>query len=618
MGGSTVQHKKEITNANTLKDIQYHFNFIPPFYSPALETPELLNSLWSQTKSCYLNNPLPADFKDYLFARLACYCKIPLGLLSHPGLLQPLSINPDELLQIVVNTAPQNTSDTFSQQNIACTSLFSEKNSYLNSWPGYLSEPGQALITGAIQLFIQPQPAMQQQMKFLLEPGWYQQLIHLLSYIKSCHFWIESQPEILFTLRGQLLLLLKENTRRPNDQCAFFWQALRQVEQVCESSPDGQLPLKSVPEATCRDRAGSAFLRHQVFTNKTWIEQLEAIVESITNTQGELVQFNKAACQLMGIQNYTEYMQLTPEQRANLLQLKTLLSLEYQLKATEYINRENEMALTKTITRLNTIKHLLQEKAAAEAKELALRATNQQMDTFLNMACHEIRTPLTTININVQLAQRSIQRIKAKQDLTTEVSKQFTSLQENLDRAHSQIFVLDRLVVDMLDLSRIQANKLEIRFEQADLIPIINTTIRDQRMINPDRIIKVTLPDVTTLPINADPDRIVQVLDNYLSNALKYSPPESEVTVLVQSEGDHVCTSVRDHGPGLSELDQEHIWERFYRVEHIEPTNGNGVSLGIGLFINRTIIERHQGQVGVQSAPGTGSTFWFRLPLLPG
>jgi signal transduction histidine kinase len=104
---------------------------------------------------------------------------------------------------------------------------------------------------------------------------------------------------------------------------------------------------------------------------------------------------------------------------------------------------------------------------------------------------------------------------------------------------------------------------------------------------------------------------------NYLTNALKYSPTEQPVVVGLDVAGQEARVWVRDQGPGLPPEEQARIWERFHRVKGIEVQSGTGVGLGLGLHICQTIIERHQGQVGVESSPGQGSTFWFTLPLAP-
>jgi signal transduction histidine kinase len=123
------------------------------------------------------------------------------------------------------------------------------------------------------------------------------------------------------------------------------------------------------------------------------------------------------------------------------------------------------------------------------------------------------------------------------------------------------------------------------------------------------------LPIEQEVSVFADVGRLVQVVTNYLTNALKYSPADQPIEVRLSIAEQFAQVSVRDEGPGLSLAEQERIWERFYRVPGIEVQSGTGIGLGVGLYLCRTIIEQHDGQVGARSTPGQGSTFWFTLPL---
>ncbi len=126
------------------------------------------------------------------------------------------------------------------------------------------------------------------------------------------------------------------------------------------------------------------------------------------------------------------------------------------------------------------------------------------------------------------------------------------------------------------------------------------------------------IPNVEEVPVIADADRIGQVLTNYLTNAFKYSPADRPVEVCLEIEGQTARVSVCDEGLGLTAQQQEHIWERFHQVEGIEVQSAPVGGLGLGLYICQTFIERHNGQVGVQSVPKVGSSFWFTLPLAVG
>jgi signal transduction histidine kinase/PAS domain-containing protein len=281
---------------------------------------------------------------------------------------------------------------------------------------------------------------------------------------------------------------------------------------------------------------------------------------------------------------------------------------------------DDEIALTKAVAKLGALvierERLLHERANARANELALREANQRMDEFMGIASHEIKTPLTTIKGYVQLVTRRLQNSSRQEHVKLpELQQALTTSAELLERSDVQIARLNRLVNELLDASRIQANKLEFHREPCDLTQIVREAVQNQQYEDAQRPITLELSSIQPLPIFADVDRIGQVVTNYLSNALKYSPPDTPIIVRVALDGQAVRVSVRDEGPGLSVEEQQHIWERFYRVEGIEVQSGSGVGLGLGLHICRTIIERHGGQIGVDSAPGAGSTFWFTLPL---
>lgn len=256
------------------------------------------------------------------------------------------------------------------------------------------------------------------------------------------------------------------------------------------------------------------------------------------------------------------------------------------------------------------------EREEARAKELALRETKERMDEFLSIASHELRTPMTTIKGNIQLAKlrltHSIRDLSAGGD---DLQNNLEEIQIMLDRAEQQVNVQNRLVRDLLDISRIEASQLELRQEWCDLDTIVYEAVENQRIATPTRTIYTELPAGERVPVLADAERIGQVISNCLTNALKYSPADRPVEVRLEKEGKMARVSVRDQGPGLTPSEQERVWERFYRVQGVERQRGFSLGLGLGLHICRAIIEQHQGEVGVESVKGQGSTFWFTLPL---
>jgi signal transduction histidine kinase len=144
---------------------------------------------------------------------------------------------------------------------------------------------------------------------------------------------------------------------------------------------------------------------------------------------------------------------------------------------------------------------------------------------------------------------------------------------------------------------------------------VVREAVEEQRQLHPERTIALDVPSEPRVPVVADAHRLGQVVTNLLTNALKYSPTDRPVEVGLQVHNQQARVWVRDAGPGLPPAEQEHVWERYYRAPGVSVQSGSGIGLGLGLHISRTIIEQHQGQVSVQSAPGQGSTFWFSLPL---
>lgn len=293
----------------------------------------------------------------------------------------------------------------------------------------------------------------------------------------------------------------------------------------------------------------------------------------------------------------------------------------------DIIYTHEEIALVKAIAKLvlQVIERvrLLNEWTTARANELALRETNRRFDSFLSIASHELRTPLTTIKGNVQLALRRMQTLKSQYAQQLARLDCYEQIIRGLERVHQPLVyathranVQERMINDLLDASRIHDNKLELVMQPCDLAEIVRQTVEDLYYIAPDRPVQLHLPEQGQVHILADADRIEQVVNNYLVNALRYSAPGRpiEVSLNVIEAGTTTRVTVQDQGSGIEPEDLEHIWERFYQ-SNTTKRQYTGAGLGLGLYISRSIMERHGGRVGVESVQGKGSTFWFTLPL---
>jgi PAS domain S-box-containing protein len=277
---------------------------------------------------------------------------------------------------------------------------------------------------------------------------------------------------------------------------------------------------------------------------------------------------------------------------------------------------DEELALAGAVGKLGALaleRELLQrEWGEARANELAARQVNQEMDEFLAVASHDLRQPATSGSGYVQLATRRFKRLASEVGpQNEEVASQFQAVENNLARAGESLERLSNLVSRLFDVSRIRAGQFEITPAPMDLAAIVQDIVEEQRMAAPTRRIKLDLPAGQAVPVDADALRIGQALTNFLSNALRYSPEDHPVQVSLQLEGQQARVAVRDEGPGIHPAELDRIWAIFQR----SPRRGDEGGLGLGLYISHEIIEHHDGQVGVESVVGQGSTFWFTLPL---
>lgn len=223
-----------------------------------------------------------------------------------------------------------------------------------------------------------------------------------------------------------------------------------------------------------------------------------------------------------------------------------------------------------------------------------LKAMSDKKDEFIALASHELKTPLTTIKGYLQLLARK------EQD---RVNALF------IDKTLDQVGKLNSLVADLLDVSKIEAGKLQFNLEVFDLRLVLKDVMETfPYTYKTHKIIFHDMPEPVF--VHADKQRIEQVINNLLTNAIKYSPGADLVEVSVSKDADLVTVKVKDFGIGLKEEHKHKIFTRFYRADGVVNVSG----LGIGLHLTKEIIDRHNGQIGVESEFGVGSEFYFSLP----
>jgi PAS domain S-box-containing protein len=222
----------------------------------------------------------------------------------------------------------------------------------------------------------------------------------------------------------------------------------------------------------------------------------------------------------------------------------------------------------------------------------------ERKDDFINMASHELRTPLTSVNIYMNVLRRHMERVKDQKGLT---------LQDKIDR---QLFNLTELVYRLLDITNIEKGKLMIQKEKFFVKELAEEIVESLQNLSKHDLV---LDWHTREYIMADRERIRQVLINLVSNAIKYSPEDTAITIWSKKEEGIIIVGVKDAGRGIPKKDLTKVFDRFYQVD--EKRGKTYPGLGLGLHICKKIIEAHNGKIWAESEVGSGSAFYFSLPI---
>jgi signal transduction histidine kinase len=299
-----------------------------------------------------------------------------------------------------------------------------------------------------------------------------------------------------------------------------------------------------------------------------------------------------------------DYFYISPYMRFNILSAQGILQL------LPYIIAGLVVAIIIAQREGARYRALYAEQVANEhADELArtnaeLEQANQLKDQFFSMASHELKTPITSIRGQAQLALRRLAKERT-------AASEMETVRTALESINEQTRRLNALVEDLLDLSSIRAGKIPLRMGKCDLAQLCRAVVEEQRLLS-SRAIDLALPSEPVI-IEADGERLSQVITNLVNNALKYSPEACAVLVRLSKEDGKTLIEVQDEGSGIAKEELQNIFEPFYRAAHARKSSQNG--MGLGLAICKDIVERHGGSIWCESSPGKGSTFFVKLPL---
>lgn len=224
----------------------------------------------------------------------------------------------------------------------------------------------------------------------------------------------------------------------------------------------------------------------------------------------------------------------------------------------------------------------------------------QRKNDFISMVSHELKTPLTSLTAYIQLLLNKAEQ--QQDDFTVNA----------LSKANQQVKKMAVMINGFLNVSRIGSGKIYLTRQEFDFSALVSEVIDDMLVFtNTHKFIFIPCAEII---VSADRDKIGQVISNFLSNAVKYSPSGKDITISCSKKGKQVELQVKDQGIGISVHDQQKLFERFYRIENKHTAHISG--FGIGLYLCAEIIQRHHGKIWVESTIGSGSEFYFSLPLI--
>lgn len=281
---------------------------------------------------------------------------------------------------------------------------------------------------------------------------------------------------------------------------------------------------------------------------------------------------------------------------------RQLMERSMDLVSNELVQRNDD--LTRQIAETQVAMEKLQDSESRLLEALQqVQELNVARSNFINAAAHELSTPLTPLRLQVKLFKD-----RFANDPDVQQRRNVEILERNVDR-------LNHLVKDLLDSAKLQTDRLEVHEEEVDLSALVSGSVTAFASLADDVGVKLTMGEAPFIPVRCDPTRIGQVVDNFLTNALKFTSAGGHVTVSIEQTGGEAKVIVKDDGRGISKRGIGKLFAPFSQVH--EGNHPIGPGTGLGLYICKGLVQRSGGRIWAESEGlGKGSTFGFTLPLV--
>lgn len=604
-----------IRSTNDIKaEMTARFGFFPPFFEPALSQPAVLENLWTQTVSSYIDNPIPALFKEKLAAILARDCTVPYCLIVHTCSLRPLGLKSSQVLEML-SKSNSTISDTKSIREAL------QDFQPISEWPADDSKLSNLIFDASIIIFSRINTSeLQNKLRHILGEKFFSHLNLFLSYNRMCHKWAEAHPELNFEADLRAMENLTPLLDEKPELASFFqnYQVMlrqrlvdregellsKEFRILFEKSP---MPIVITDLELCIIRFNSAFSALTGYSKEELlrrnIEQLE-IPEFSTSEHEQLSPLKDGSISAVVVEKAYAH-----KNGKKILVTCTFSAIKVGVHPVYLIALVKDITLEREVferERLRTLE--LEQRVLERTRELEIALAdsveaNVMKNEFLQTISHEFRTPMNGILGMTEVLAMDLEGEKLE------------TAAHILHATHD----LMKLVNDLLDMSRLDANDFQIFSESFNLRSLLDSVgrVHSQRAEFKGLKFEKSFDDNIPIALMGDKARIKQVLDILLSNAVKFTDTGKisfRVDVIRKSDSSAaVQFLVEDTGIGITESDRTKLFQLFVQLDASTTRRHGGT--GLGLTICERLVALMKGKISVMSEPGVGSTFGISLTL---